>query len=43
MQYKAVNKHTGFLLTEDGELSAYICLIRFLLLINKEEEELKVA
>lgn len=42
MQCKAVNKHT-VLLTEDGELWAYICLIRFLLLINKEEEELKEA
>lgn len=34
-----VNKHTRLLLTEDDELKAYICLIRFLLLINKEGEE----
>lgn len=35
-----INKHTR-LLTEDEELWAYICLISFLLLINKEEEEAK--
>lgn len=34
-----VNEHTRLLLTADEELWAYICLIRFLLLINKEEEE----
>lgn len=33
-----INKHTR-LLTEDEELWAYICLISFLLLINKEEEK----
>lgn len=36
-----VNKHTRLLLTVDEELWAYICLIRFFLLINKEEEEAK--
>lgn len=41
MLYMPVNKHTRLLLTEDEELWAYIFLIRFLLLINKEEEEVK--
>lgn len=41
MLYTPVNKHTRLLLIEDEELWAYIFLIRFLLLINKEEEEVK--
>lgn len=41
MLYMPVNEHTRLLLTEDEELSAYISLIRILVLINEEEEEVK--